>query len=249
MRPIGFSSGALAYSDFRRAVQVARQHNLPALELSALRDHEVGPLLDALPDLNLEGIAHLSFHAPSRLTEWSETDLVSHVLEHVPQAWPVVVHPDVIENHQVWKPLGNRLCIENMDQRKECGRTAEELRPFFANLPDATFCLDLAHAHQIDPTMSVATDLLRAYGDRLKQVHCSELRDDSSHGPMSFRTLYAYRRIADLLPVDCPVIIEAVVAPEEVTSELDITRLALTDKASFDEWRQHAGLASHAVPT
>lgn len=45
MRPVGFSTGALAYSDFRRGLAMARTAVCAAVELSALRQPELFPLL------------------------------------------------------------------------------------------------------------------------------------------------------------------------------------------------------------
>lgn len=40
-----------------------------------------------------------------------------------------------------------------MDKRKRIGCTAMQLRRFFDELPEATFCFDMGHARQVDPTM------------------------------------------------------------------------------------------------
>ena len=54
MRPIGFSTGALALGDFRSALAMLVPHSVKAVELSALRDKELMPLMAALPSLDLE---------------------------------------------------------------------------------------------------------------------------------------------------------------------------------------------------
>ena len=66
MRPVGFSTGALAYGDFRAALRMLDQKNVQALELSALRQNELVPLLQALPSLDLSGFRYVSIHAPSQ---------------------------------------------------------------------------------------------------------------------------------------------------------------------------------------
>jgi len=45
MRPTGFSTGALAYADFRRSLAMSRAHDCRAIELSSLREWELQPLL------------------------------------------------------------------------------------------------------------------------------------------------------------------------------------------------------------
>lgn len=62
-----------------------------------------------------------------------------------------------------------------MDYRKATGRFADELEIFFGRLPDAGFCLDIAHAHSIDATMQVAHELLERFLPRLRHVHLSSL--------------------------------------------------------------------------
>jgi|SRR6266568_3232799 len=64
------------------------------------------------------------------------------------------VHPDVIEDYSAWEYLGSALCIENMDQRKAIGRTADELGSIFDRLPSAALCFDIGHARQVDTTMT-----------------------------------------------------------------------------------------------
>ena len=66
MRPIGFSTGALAYADFRRGLEMVKHRGLRTIELSALRQNELIPLLNALPDLDLSGFKYVSIHAPSQ---------------------------------------------------------------------------------------------------------------------------------------------------------------------------------------
>ena len=50
MRPIGFSTGALARGDFRRGLALLRSYQIQVVGLSALRMEELEPLIDALPD-------------------------------------------------------------------------------------------------------------------------------------------------------------------------------------------------------
>jgi hypothetical protein len=76
MRPIGFSTGALAYADFQRGLAMMRCKKLQALELSALRQDELVPLLDALVALDLSEFEYVSIHAPSQFVPDCETFLL-----------------------------------------------------------------------------------------------------------------------------------------------------------------------------
>lgn len=138
MRPIGFSTGALAYADFRHGIELALSIPCQAIELSALRQPELLPMLDALDELDLSRFSYVSIHAPSQMeAEWEAT-LRERLLEELPRGWPIILHPDAIRDFTLWREFGSLLCIENMDKRKPIGRTAKELDLVFKQLPDAT---------------------------------------------------------------------------------------------------------------
>ncbi|MCA9621327.1 MAG: hypothetical protein KC731_20030, partial [Myxococcales bacterium] len=117
MHPIGFSTGALAKGDFVRGILLQQGHGSVAIELSALRDHELEPLVTAAANLDLKGFRHVSVHAPSKLRELSEVR-VFELLSRLPEDWPLVVHPELLKTPGLWRSLGQRLCLENMDNRK-----------------------------------------------------------------------------------------------------------------------------------
>jgi hypothetical protein len=223
MRPIGFSSGALAKGDFRKGVALQEGVDFTALELSALHEPELAPLVDAAERLPLGKFEYVSFHAPSAFNSLREQDVVA-LLSRLPAAWPVVVHPDLIHEPAVWATLGSRLCLENMDLRKRTGRTVEEMRTAFEALPEAGFCLDLGHARQIDPTMGVAIEMLQNFGSRLRQLHVSEVGTFGEHRRLGFLARTAFRRVVRYVPTDVPVILESIVGENQIMDELRAAR-------------------------
>lgn len=227
MGGIGFSTGSVARSDVRRALRLLQPHASGAIELSALRTHELGPLLGLLPELLLDGYQYVSVHAPSAFPACEEPALAAALRPVAERGWLVVVHPDTIHDHRLWAGFGDRLCVENMDQRKPVGRTVRELRPVFARLPRASFCFDVAHARQCDPSMGEAFRLLDAFHDRLAEVHVSELDAHSRHVRLSPAGVRACQRVAGLIPFEVPVIIEAPVQPDEIDDELQTSLEAL----------------------
>jgi len=227
MRPIGFSTGALAYADFRQGLSIIQAHNLRVAELSALRENELQPLVDSLDDLPLENIEYVSFHIPSKLKTLSEERMIELLKRPAQKNWPLVVHPDVIENFDRWAVFGELLCIENMDKRKPIGRTAWELSLLFDKLPEARLCLDLGHVRQVDPTMSVALEILERFGTKLHQLHVSEVNTNSQHDRLTFQTTLAFQKISALIPESIPAILESRVTPERVDEEVAACREAL----------------------
>lgn len=223
MRPIGFSSGALARGDFRKGVALQGGAEFTAVELSALRERELEPLVSGAEGLSVGKFEYVSFHAPSAFQSLREADVVA-LLSRLPVDWPVVVHPDLIHKPEIWASLGSRLCLENMDLRKRTGRTVEEMRAAFAALPEAGFCLDLGHARQLDPTMGIAIEMLRNFGSRLRQLHVSEVGTFGEHRRLGFLARTAFRRVVRYVPSETPVILESIVAEQDMMAEFDAAR-------------------------
>lgn len=220
---IGFSTGSIALDDVRRGLQVATHRRANAVELSALREDELDPLLESLDQLEneLRPFEYVSFHAPSKRIRFSESKLVEKLRKVADRGWAIIVHPDVIEDFSLWRLLGRAVCIENMDKRKETGRTASQLRTVFEKLPEATFCFDIGHARQVDPTMQEADTFLRWFQDRLRQVHMSFVNSQSRHERLNFESIQAFRRVARRLSEEIPIILETPVQAGDVDDEID----------------------------
>lgn len=221
MRSIGFSTGALALGDFDKGLTLMANRGTHVIELSALREDELPALMGALDRLRLEAFGYVSVHAPSRLRTMKEAAVANMLKPCIDRGWHVVLHPDAIGDHGCWRDFGRWLCIENMDKRKEAGRTAVELRRHFRELPEASMCLDLAHARQVDPTLGIARQMIHEYGEKIVQLHLSELNVKSHHEPLSMGAVWAIREISHLLP-ECPVILESMVKPDAIDGELDM---------------------------
>ncbi|MBI3268008.1 MAG: hypothetical protein HYZ53_03230 [Planctomycetes bacterium] len=208
MGVIGFSTGALAAGDFRSGLAVLRRADVRAVEVSALREHEFLALARAWSLLELDAFSYVSIHLPSRLIHISEAELVGQVLALGLHRFPLIVHADTLRDFDRWAQLGSSLCIENTDKRKRCGQTAKDLGALFTRLPRASLCFDIGHARQVDPTLSHAVRILREFGDRLRQVHVSEVNSQSRHEPVTRALLSALGRVGGLIPPATPMILE-----------------------------------------
>jgi hypothetical protein len=231
MRTIGFSTGALARGDFRAALHMLVGKNGSAVELSALRQEELAPLVGELDRLDLGNFEYVSFHAPSSMEPAFEA-VALRLLEQVAlRGWPIIVHPDAMYRRQEWARLGDRLCIENMDKRKPIGQTASDLADIFEDLPHACFCFDIGHARQVDPTMSEASAILHRFRARIQQLHVSEVNTQSKHDPLSLESILAFQRVSHLVPADAPIILESRVEESEINEEIQ-SALAALDPAT-----------------
>lgn len=168
---------------------------------------------------------------PSKLRELSEQRAFD-LLSRFPKEWPLIAHPELLHTPDLWRTLGPRLCLENMDNRKTDGRTASEMRRMFETYPEATFCLDVGHARQIDPTMAVAQKMLFEFGDRLSQVHVSDVGPLGEHMPVKKLATWAFQRVAKHIPQDVPLIIESVVEEGDIARELHAVQAAFSETAA-----------------
>jgi hypothetical protein len=219
-RPVGFSTGALAYDKFHEALPRLRGRRIAAIALSALREQELLPLLDTVDSLDLSAFAYASFHAPSARRKLSEEFIVDQLRRLLPKRWPIIVHPDAIDEPHAWAGFGSLLCLENMDKRKPHGRTVAEMDKCFELFPEASFCFDIGHARQVDPSMHQAAAMLRKYSKKLKQIHISKVNTRSKHEAISYSALEAFRKVAHLIPDHIPLIIESVIPESRIDSQI-----------------------------
>jgi hypothetical protein len=228
MRLIGFSTGALTKDDFRAALQILARRHVYAVELSALRQHELIPLIEELDRLDLGQFSYKSFHAPSVMEREFESIAIRALEQVALRQWPIILHPDAMHTPSKWAHFGDLLCIENMDKRKPMGQTVSHLTEIFKALPYASLCFDIGHARQVDPTMSEAAAILQCFRSRLRQLHISEVNSQSKHDAITFESVLAFRRVAHLIPESVPIIIESSVGEDEVQEEVQNVRQALS---------------------
>jgi hypothetical protein len=221
MRPIGFSTGSLAPGNTRLALEMLRHYRTTAIELSALRTSEVEEVVQVVREVKLEQFQYISFHAPSKWNGMSEREFLNAAAEIIKQGWPIILHPDAIQEWDSWHQLGSQVVIENMDGRKPVGRNVEELQNIFDRLPLARFCFDVGHAKQIDPTMKLAQDLLNAFGSRLSEFHVSDVNEHFAHVRLSRESMQLYGPLLQQFP-HVPIILETPVAGEEMTEQLGL---------------------------
>jgi hypothetical protein len=157
----------------------------------------------------------------------SNAALVDKLRPVVELGFPIVVHPDIIDDFAVWQTLGSAVLLENMDLRKRVCRTANEMVPYFEALPEARFCFDIGHARQVDPTMSIAVDLLLRFRNRLAEIHISEVSWECRHVAISSAAALAFWKISSLIPDSIPVIIESLIQPDQIDKELETVRRSL----------------------
>jgi hypothetical protein len=109
-----------------------------------------------------------------------------------------------------------------------------DLEYFFNELPNAKFCLDLAHARQVDPTMGEARLMIKKFGNRLVQLHVSTVNAKSTHERLNVDALLAYQKITHLINPEIPIILESPVSPHSIRDEIRVAGYLFNKKALLD---------------
>lgn len=207
---IGASTGHMSArrGDWDALARAAADESLSAVEFSALSEPELPGLiawLKGAPSLPFRWIAA---HAPTKARAMPEADLVESLAQLAPRVAAIVVHPDVMEEPSLYRALGSKLAVENMDTRKPIGQRAQQLHRLLAELPEARLCFDVAHAAAVDPTMAEGERILEQLGARLSHVHISSLDADCHHVPLTEQDEERFGPLLDRCR-DVPWILEA----------------------------------------
>lgn len=230
---LGASTGAIAKDDFTHAIDIMNKIDaLTAIEISFLKTtgEKLKSFIAGIKQLYLRKYKYISIHAPTTLPDFSEKQLAVILQVFAVNCWNIVIHPNLLTDFGMWKDFGKMLCVENMDSRKPPCQTAESMERFLENLPEASICLDIAHARQIDPTLIEILRITDTFGDRIKQVHISELNYEGRHTTISDSCANDYNYIAERIK-HLPQIIESPVKNEtELLNEIDIIQKIFDNK-------------------
>jgi hypothetical protein len=181
---VGLSTGCMAEirGDWDRLIEEASSDSSSVVELSALSSSELPGLVEYLRKQPSLPFRHVMVHGPAKgMAPDLEAALPAYVSQLPPFVDGIVLHPETLSRPDALVRVGHRLLLENMDPRKNDAKTPNQLERFFSVLPQARFCLDVAHAWLNDPTMSLAHDFLDAFRDRLAEVHISSILPSGTH--------------------------------------------------------------------
>jgi hypothetical protein len=70
--------------------------------------------------------------------------------------------------------------------------------------------------------MSEATSILKRFGDRIKQIHISYVDGQSKHRSLNYTSVYAYKKVQHLIPIDVPIIIESPTHRHDIQGEISL---------------------------
>jgi hypothetical protein len=185
-RNVGIATGAyeLDRDDWAAAVARADREGWRFVELTAIRCDRLETLTEFLGQggVELDCFERVSLHAPLPTPDVSARRIVDR-LEGLPTDFDVVFHPDGFRDEPSLGRLGSRVVFENMDVQKAFGGDVDDVAAVLEALPEAGFCLDVAHVWTNDRSLRIGHDLLDRFGGRLRQVHVSGIEPDGTHRP------------------------------------------------------------------
>ena len=192
--------------DYAAQVEAARRFSTAHIELSALSRRELGALDAYLRSDAARALAAFEsavLHGPAKrlaadpdgrpsASDWREIAAQLAGLPGLGRFSGIVLHPDTVPDLSALAPIADRVIFENLDVRKRDCRAARELERALEELPQARFCLDVARAWTIDPTLAEGHRLLERFGERLAHVHVSGIEPTGKHRPTTKEDLARY---------------------------------------------------------
>ena len=180
MHMIGFSNGTLyRVEDVASAATLGKFYSVApdCVEIFAHSDPgRMGLSLAAAGVANK--FARRSVHAPTHV-RYGRTAESKALLKMVASLYAaigaelVVIHPDVVDDWEVFNDFPMQIGVENMDSRKSSFRDVESMRSLFDQHENFKMVLDLNHCFTNDPTMKLAERFIETLGDKVGQIHLS----------------------------------------------------------------------------
>ncbi len=176
---LGFSHGVLfrlmeVYS--AQAIQIYKDLSSSAIEICCNKAEDVDKLETLIP--LVQDFKHRSIHLPCH-NRYANNAQTRELLDKLGDFYFAVkarlalVHPDLVDDWEVFKDFPLNWAVENMDNRKNVFKVPADFISFFDSHPDWQFVLDLNHVFSNDPTMQLARDFIAVLKHRIVELHLS----------------------------------------------------------------------------
>ena len=211
MRKIGFSHSVLfkvhdVYTN--ENIQLFIDCGCTAIEVNFHHANQAS-LLENITE-SVRGFKYISIHSPVDIRYGNNPDTRS-ILRKIEELYLklnaklIVVHPDLVDDWEVFNDYKVNWAIENMDDRKEHFKDALDLKEFFISNPFWGLVLDVGHCNSNDKSMILAHDLITEFKDRIREIHLSGYK--IFHEPLN--QTGQVEIINSCKQIDVPIIIES----------------------------------------
>ncbi len=212
-RIFGFATGNLWTSkDMNRLLESIMEIGVSGVELTFGTKGELYSF--RLSNKNrswLRKLEYVSVHAPFRLVAESDgeeevarqLDIIQGLYDDV-DARNVVIHPDNLPEPEILESYDFFVSTENLEKRRHVA--IDDLKRIFRSYPKLGFCLDTSHAYTC--SKEEATLLIRAFKNRISQVHFSGTYRNRRHQSLAHVTKDFLSSIQPVKKLDVPIVIE-----------------------------------------
>lgn len=226
---IGFSTGALyKRCNAAEAIKIFKENGVSVLELAGFFGVDAIRAADEAAFAKLlQGFKYISLHAPK--IEYGANKETKEFFDGINKINAlrkldlVVIHPDCVKDFNVFNEVDFPVAFENMDNQKASFQYPEEFKEIISSNDKFSVVLDINHIYTNDKTMKIGNDFHKEFEGRISQYHLSGF--EVLHDPL-FKT--KQKNIIDaVLNKDIPIVIESVVASDEVKLELEYIKREL----------------------
>ena len=202
---LGFSTGSLYQTHPRISKETFSFFRLlgcNAIELMCRSEEDILKLITEITTNDLFGFEYVSLHSPDVVTV--DTLELLQRAQGIFHFRTIVIHPDEIENWEIFSRFNLPISIENMDWKQERGKYVDSMQAIFEKI-DAKMVLDVNHCFTNDPSLLLAKQMTDEFGEKISQIHVSGFETD--HEPL-FKTKQT--EIMDaIVDKNLPIIIES----------------------------------------
>jgi hypothetical protein len=234
---LGFTTGPLGGISIKEKIRTYKDLGCRAIELGlvAAKEQERWDEINKLESEDLAAFEHVFLHAPGKEFIYGRNEDTKRTLENIQKLYEkfhfahAVIHPDRVEDWEVFKEYGFPIAVENMDHRKEMGRTIEDLRGIFSKV-DVSMVLDVNHCYANDSTLELAKDMYVAFRERISEIHLSGFRElhDPLHETKQIEIIQAVPNF------DLPIIIEgSFPTAEDIRAEFEYIKNNLSNPSAI----------------
>jgi len=185
---LGFSTGCFykwsdKLSDQIRIIEKYTDAN--AIEICLFTDFDKKEFSDKLIS-SLKKFEYISIHSPN--LKGLNQDKIEKILEKISwlknktHAQHIVVHPNEVNDFEIFEKYKLDPLYENMDLAKDSFRTAKD----FEKINDKNFIFDVCHAYENDKSFELAKNLLDFFGQKIKEIHLSGNNKKQRHVPVVY---------------------------------------------------------------
>ena len=171
---LGFSTVSLYKTHptiSRETFEIFRSIGCNVIQLMCLSDEDISKLITKITVNDLAGFEYIVLHAPPTAITINTLELLQKA-QNIFHFQAIVIHPNEIENWEMFARFDLPFSIENMDWRQERGKYVDSLQNIFEKI-NAKMTLDVNHCFTNDPSLHLASEMIAEFGDRISQIHLS----------------------------------------------------------------------------